>query len=155
MKKYKYRSLEEMPVAFIKREKTKRSRKEREKTAWYMKRRRDEIKAGIRIPTPSDLRTKCQNPHYHREYARRQREMVIKNYGNKCVCCGEKNYYFLSIDHINGGGNKHRKEIGGNFYGWLIRNKFPKGFQVLCYNCNFAKGHYEKCPHELIKILTK
>ena len=29
---------------------------------------------------------------------------------------------------------------------WIIQNNFPKGFQILCQNCNFAKGHYEKCP---------
>ena len=29
-----------------------------------------------------------------------------------------------------------------------IKNNFPKGFQILCHNCNIAKGHYGKCPHE-------
>ena len=23
---------------------------------------------------------------------------------------------------------------------WIIKNNFPKGFQVLCHNCNYAKG---------------
>ena len=34
---------------------------------------------------------------------------------------------------------------------WLITNDFPKGFQILCWNCNFAKGSSAvsfKCPHE-------
>ena len=31
---------------------------------------------------------------------------------------------------------------------WMIKNNFPKGFQVLCHNCNLAKGFYGKCPHE-------
>ena len=32
---------------------------------------------------------------------------------------------------------------------WIIKNNFPKGFQVLCSNCNFAKGlkkNNNKCP---------
>ena len=79
---------------------------------------------------------------------------VLEAYGGKyyhCVCCGEKHFEFLSIDHINWDGKTHRKDLGltGNkFYGWLIKNNFPEGFQVLCMNCNFAKGIYGFCPHQ-------
>ena len=56
---------------------------------------------------------------------------------------GEKIIDFLTIDHINGGGNKHleaiRKVGGQSFYNWLITNNFPKGFRVLCWNCNHGK----------------
>jgi len=33
---------------------------------------------------------------------------------------------------------------------WIRKNNFPKGFQVLCMNCNWGKGHSKdnKCPHE-------
>jgi len=31
---------------------------------------------------------------------------------------------------------------------WLVTNNFPKGFQILCWNCNFAKGMLGKCPHQ-------
>lgn len=82
---------------------------------------------------------------------RKRRELVLAHYGAFCRCCNETTYEFLSIDHINGGGYKHRKEIGNfgrNFYKWLIKNNFPKGFQVLCHNCNLAKGFYGKCPHQ-------
>jgi hypothetical protein len=33
----------------------------------------------------------------------------------------------------------------------VIQNNFPEGFQILCHNCNFAKGfprNNGKCPHE-------
>lgn len=30
-------------------------------------------------------------------------------YGNKCVCCGETNWQFLTIDHINNDGKKTKK----------------------------------------------
>lgn len=82
-----------------------------------------------------------------RRYHLALRRSVLEHYGNKCVCCGESEYKFLSMDHIGGGGVKHRKQINTNIYQWLKVNKFPKGFQPLCYNCNCAKGFYGSCPH--------
>lgn len=86
-------------------------------------------------------------------FRQNQRMIVLMAYsGNtpKCKCCNEKTYEFLCIDHINGNGNAHRKEVGlGHVYQWLISNKFPSGFQVLCHNCNMAKGFYGKCPHRV------
>jgi hypothetical protein len=71
------------------------------------------------------------------------RKLVFNHYGNKCIWCGQSNPIFLTIDHINGGGGKHRKKIhrcaGINFYRWLKLNNFPEGFQLLCFNCNCAK----------------
>jgi hypothetical protein len=87
-----------------------------------------------------------------REYAKkllsRQREEVLSHYGEKCICCGESELKFLTIDHIDGGGNSHREKIGSNIYRWLIKNSFPQGFRILCFNCNCAIGIYGKCPHE-------
>ena len=38
--------------------------------------------------------------------------MAIYSEGQpKCACCGEKELSFLTIDHINGKGNIHRKEM--------------------------------------------
>lgn len=86
------------------------------------------------------------------------RAETLKAYGNKCAClnCPETMTEFLTIDHINGGGNKHRKEIsngkynvgGTYFYGWLKKNNWPSGFQCLCHNCNMAKALYGSCPHQ-------
>lgn len=82
---------------------------------------------------------------------------VVNHYSNgtmKCYCCGGSSIEFMTIDHLNGGGLQHRKEIGkgnasgGNFYCWLIRNGLPPGFGVLCQNCNFSRGVYGYCPHE-------
>lgn len=81
---------------------------------------------------------------------KRRRQAVLTHYGGKCNCCGIDTYEFLSIDHINGGGYRHRKEIGNfgrNFFKWLIKNEYPEGYQVLCHNCNLAKGFYGVCPH--------
>jgi len=51
----------------------------------------------------------------------------------------------LSIDHIHGGGGKHKKVAGSGsrLYSWLKKNKFPEGFQVLCMNCQFIKKNVE------------
>ena len=74
---------------------------------------------------------------------------VFDKYGGaKCACCGETMWEFLTIDHIDGGGTKHRKKAGADMYKTLVREKYPVGYQVLCYNCNCAKGAYGKCPHK-------
>lgn len=82
----------------------------------------------------------------------KERMQVLIAYGGtkpKCKCCGESIYEFLCLDHIKGGGKNHRKERGGtHFYHWLLVNGCPKGLQVLCHNCNMAKGFYGKCPHK-------
>jgi hypothetical protein len=93
--------------------------------------------------------------------ARLKRKMLIfRHYSSEipfCACCGEEEIKFLSIDHINGGGTKHRQELqkapgkpagGSVIYGWIVKNNFPEGFQILCHNCNQAKGFYGMCPHK-------
>lgn len=88
------------------------------------------------------------------ENHRKRRLLVIMTYGGRCVCCKESELAFLTMDHIDEGGNAHRRtltkdgSIAGSpkFYNWLIKNNFPSGFQVLCHNCNFAKSH-GGCPH--------
>lgn len=78
----------------------------------------------------------------------------------KCACCEDSNLEFLAVDHIDGNGGKHRRELrsagrGSNFFLWLKRNKFPKGFRILCHNCNFSIGRYGYCPHNKLKLKTK
>jgi hypothetical protein len=85
-------------------------------------------------------------------YNRKLKADIIENYGGKCRCCGEKRLEFLTIDHKHGGGLAHRKELGGSgnkIYRLLKREGYPrKEYQLLRMNCNFAKGHYGKCPHK-------
>jgi len=95
------------------------------------------------------------NKKYHKlNGKRRHQELkrgVVEYYGGKCECCNEDRIEFLNIDHINGGGNSHRSLVGRgrSFYCWLKKNGFPPGFRVLCFNCNFAKYAYGKCPHQI------
>lgn len=83
---------------------------------------------------------------------RKSKLEVLKNYGEKCACCGEGEIEFLTIDHIEGGGGLHRKKLrdSGEFhiYRWLKKNHWPKGYRVLCLNCNGARGFFGYCPHE-------
>jgi len=84
------------------------------------------------------------------------KERVFSYYGDKCACCGERELTFLTIDHINNDGHLHRRNkistSHQNIYGWLVRNNFPDGFQVLCFNCNVGK-HINGgiCPHQISK----
>ena len=68
--------------------------------------------------------------------------------GAKCSCCGVTDLVFLTIDHINGGGSKHRKRIKTSIYQWLKDNNYPPGYRILCWNCNWAEAH-GGCPHVL------
>ena len=93
-----------------------------------------------------------------REKQRKLKLIIINHYSkgkNCCACCDELLIEFLTIDHIRGDGNKHRKKHKSNhIYDWLIKHNFPEGFMVLCMNCNFSKGKYGYCPHDL-KIIRK
>lgn len=88
------------------------------------------------------------------------KQKVIKAYGSKCICCNEETIEFLTIDHINNNGAEDRKnngkKSGGKLYRWLIKNNFPKEeYQLLCYNCNCAKGFFGYCPHNKPDIIIR
>lgn len=71
----------------------------------------------------------------------------------QCQCCGELMIEFLTIDHVEGRRKwNHAKDMSGTIlYSWIIKNNFPDGFKVLCFNCNCAKGMFGICPHEINK----
>lgn len=78
-----------------------------------------------------------------KKYRETNKEIVINHYSkgkNCCELCEETNKDVLSIDHIDGGGRKHSKEINrNNLYVWLRKNNFPMGFRILCMNCQFKE----------------
>ena len=85
-----------------------------------------------------------------RQYRRRCKEETVLEYGGRCSCCGERKIEFLTIEHINQDGAKHRREIGGScrMHQWLKKNNYPDGYTILCFNCNAASFYYGKCPHK-------
>jgi len=101
------------------------------------------------------------NPERHTENQRRQyrgwHTKAFDGYGHKCVCCGESDTRFLTLDHVDEDGAKHREQLafagrrgtGVKLYKWIVSHGWPKTIQVLCYNCNcgrFRNGGI--CPHK-------
>lgn len=81
----------------------------------------------------------------HREI----RQAAFDGYGGKCVCCGEKQFEFLAIDHVNGGGRVERQKLSTRqIADKVIKQNFPPEYRVLCHNCNQSHGWYGYCPHE-------
>jgi hypothetical protein len=80
-----------------------------------------------------------------RERLNRVKAEVLTRYGNNklaCLNCGLTDIRALSIDHVNGGGSKHRKAsslFGVKMYAWLKANHYPTGYQTLCMSCQFIK----------------
>jgi hypothetical protein len=91
------------------------------------------------------------NPNLRRQYTRtsnrRLKTDVLTHYSigePKCVSCGITDTDVLCLDHINGGGEAHRRTIphggaGLHLYLWIKKNNYPNLFQVLCLNCNWKK----------------
>ncbi len=101
-----------------------------------------------------------ENKELHRGIARtawhKLKKEVLIYYSNRemrCAKCGFADIRALSLDHIGGGGCEHRRQIK-NFYSWLRKNGYPRGYQVLCMNCQFikrAENNECKGPSRLIK----
>ena len=100
---------------------------------------------------------KCSQKNIDRQrlYRRKCKEELIAAYGGKCVCCGENRFEFLTLEHTEKDGAKHKKELGNtdSIHRWIRRNGYPKGrFTILCFNCNAADFYYGQCPHKSFKL---
>lgn len=90
----------------------------------------------------------CRQCRDNMNEAERQRNHALRDdvfyaYGGyKCAYCGLDNPDVMQIDHIAGGGRQHLKQINNQLYKWLKKNGYPKGFQVLCANCNMQKARH-------------
>ena len=88
---------------------------------------------------------------YRRKYHRDNRIDCLKIYSKKvsnssepiCSSCGLKDVRFLQIDHINGVITNDGRGAS-NLVGYLRRNNYPGGYQVLCGNCNWLKEFEDK-----------
>lgn len=61
--------------------------------------------------------------------------------GPVCVGCGFADVRALTIDHKDGGGAQHRREVvsSNGLYRAVILE--PHKYQCLCHNCNWIKRH--------------
>lgn len=102
---------------------------------------------------PTSDKSRCNKcKEINRQSVLRLKNEVFAAYGGPvCNCCGESTIEFLTVDHINNDGADHRRQIGQtSLYRWLRKNDYPKGFQILCMNCNWGKRVCGGiCPHKL------
>ena len=89
-------------------------------------------------------RNKIKFQKLEKEYCRKRKIKVFEAYGgSQCSICNTNDFEVLTVDHIKGGGTKHRRSFksydGQAIYRWIIKNKFPVGFRVLCRNCNWKE----------------
>ena len=95
------------------------------------------------------LRNKCHTCESEKWRAQVKLD-VFSHFGVKCACCGEQNILFLTLDHVNGvlsgyRNGKNKEQI----YRDVIKDNYdPTKYQLLCMNCNFAKGQFGECPHK-------
>lgn len=117
------------------------------RVVYYRKHREMLIKQSVEY----NKKHKTKRRYINKTWRWRLRLKTIEAYGGFCVCCGEKTPEFLTIDHINNDGNVERKIhglSGAALYRFLKDSGFPKDrYQLLCMNCNFAKGHFSECTH--------
>lgn len=113
--------------------------------------------AGIcydcRITKTPDGRCGACRKRRREQYLQLKIEVFNKYGGCKCACpgCPEKSHElkFLTIDHVDNNGGEHRRMFNiKSMCKWLKVNRYPSGYQVLCFNCNIGK-HLNNgiCPH--------
>jgi len=125
-----------------------------------------------RLENKTKAKTRKQTSEYKtraKDFADENRLKILQVYSKRlsnsdvpcCKCCGKNSHIdFLSIDHIIGRVEMNSvPELVNLGYSsklhpdslkkWIVDNNFPKGFQILCHNCNTAKGlkdNNNKCP---------
>jgi hypothetical protein len=91
----------------------------------------------------------CWSCRQKRELAQ-QKLRLLDAFGCRCECCGERMPAFLTLDHKVGGRRHHEGLTNLQIYARAAKEGWPRDrYQLLCMNCNFAKGHYGVCPHQL------
>lgn len=89
-----------------------------------------------------------KNARYAREKRARDKKAVVDRYGGRCVCCGESELVFLTVDHVNKDGAAKRAtgELPNSLYRLLATAEVSEDYRILCFNCNFAE-FWGGCPH--------
>jgi hypothetical protein len=88
-------------------------------------------------------------PERRRQRRAELRRRVFEVYGTRCICCGSGDD--LTLDHPDGDGAEHRRELfgtqtgGHHFYRWLDREGWPGGYVTMCHPCNRSKATGDRC----------
>ena len=141
----------EWAQAYYRRHRGHLNKKSRE----YYRRHHEEILAWQRA---YDRRYKLENPKKLVQHRIRYRDVLrmetFAAYGGPiCICCGETEPTFLSLEHTRNDGAKSKSLHGSglSLYRWLRSQDFPQdlGIEVLCLNCQFGRARSGgMCPHE-------
>lgn len=103
-------------------------------------------------------------------YRRQRRQEMIDAYGGCCACCGEREFAFLTLDHINGDGaadrrshmrnpSSHAQQAPAHAQDAIVRELraagWPKDgrFRILCWNCQWGWRRPEGCPNQATTCL--
>jgi hypothetical protein len=101
------------------------------------------------MSTGQQLELWAEPPERRRQRRAELRRRVFEVYGRACRCCGSVRN--LTLDHIDGNGAQHRRELFGrqtsgvHLYAVLVRKGCPPGYQTLCAPCNRSKGSGDRC----------
>lgn len=137
------------------------------------RRRREGARPGPEYDVPHSQRSsrrrwvaehKEQLKRYHQNYRKANRTSLARKklaanraaklegiaaYGGKCACCEEARIEFLTLDHVHGRAREPYRITGQKAWARLKAHGWPKdNYQLLCFNCNCAKGAYGHCPHQ-------
>ena len=142
----------ELSRAYSKKRRMKPEVKEYQKN--YLKKWKETNKDKIRgYQIKSFNKHRVKNYANSRQWAKNLWNEYLDHYGKLCACCGEQEIRFLTIEHLNGDGHLHRKQIKCRSKAMQIldikRRGWPSEYTVLCFNCNCAKDkNGDICPHE-------
>lgn len=78
----------------------------------------------------------------HRGYRLELKKRIFSALGDRCSICGFADHRALQIDHVDGGGYKHRKRVGSGYYQDILKGVLGESgeYRLLCANCNFIQG---------------
>ena len=125
---------------------------------WYAE-NKDKMKERYkRYDSTRPAARKEYNKIYSSKRRQRNNLLCLQHYSASlipfCICCGDTELKFLSIDHTNNDGYKDKKKRGAKFYEQLIKNNYPNipALQVMCMSCNWGRArNLGICPHKQIK----
>ena len=121
---------------------------------------RDKTRQWYSLP-----RNRLRQATREQRFTRRLMDEFFLRFGEECLCCGELEPIFLTLDHIQNDGAKKKRELSGNPSSstahrsvstrQIVQDLKSRGWpreeiQVLCMNCNLAKRRIGFCPHGLL-----